>query len=60
MYAQSLYQNYRASREDVTVAIATLEDLDQRMGRIYGNVNPQARWTRELLEQAREKFARAN
>ena len=59
MHAQCLYKHADASLEDVTTAIATLEDLDQRMGRIYGNVNPQARWTRKLLEEARETLARA-
>ena len=59
MHAQCLYKHADASLEDVTTAIATLEDLDQRMGRIYGNVNPQARWTREFLEEARETLARA-
>ena len=58
MYAQCLYKHADASLEDVTTAIATLEDLDQRMGRIYGNANPQAQWTRKLLEEAREKLAR--
>ena len=59
MYAQSLYQNYRASREDVTVAIATLEDLDRRQTRIYGAAHPQTCATRRCLEAARKQLARA-
>ena len=57
MYAQSLYQNYRASREDVTVAIATLEDLDRRQTRIFGAAHPQTNTTRFFLAEAREKLA---
>ena len=59
MHAQCLYQNDGASREDVTAAIATLEDIDRRQTRIYGASHPQTLATRGMLEKAREKLARA-
>ena len=59
MYAQSLYENDGASREDVTAAIASLEELDRKGTRIYGASHPQTRGTRYLLEEARETLARA-
>ncbi len=58
-YAQSLYENDGASREDVTAAIATLEDIDRRGTRVYGPAHPQAVSTRNRLADAREKLARA-
>ena len=57
MYAQCLYQNDGASRDDVTAAIAQLEDLDRRMTRTYGTVHPQTYTTRYFLAEAREKLA---
>ena len=51
MYAQCLYENADASQDDVTAAIAQLEDLDRRMTRTYGML------TRRCLEVAREKLA---
>ncbi len=57
MYAQSLYRNDGASLEDITTAIATLEDLDRRQTRIYGAAHPQAGSTRRRLAEAREKLA---
>ena len=59
MYAQSLYENDGASREDVTEAIATLEDIDRRGTRVYGPAHPQAVSTRNRLAEARETLARA-
>ena len=59
MYAQSLYENDGASREDVTAAIATLEDIDRRGTRVYGPAHPQAVSTRNRLAEARETLARA-
>ena len=59
MYAQCLYRNDGASLEDVTAAIATLEDLDRRQTRIYGAAHPQTGATRRHLAAAREKLARA-
>ena len=59
MYAQCLYQNDGASREDVTAAIATLEELDRKLTRIYGASHPQTESTRDRLAEAREKLARA-
>ena len=59
MYAQCLYKHADASLEDVTTAIATLEDLDRRQTRIYGASHPQTLATREMLEKARETLARA-
>ena len=41
MYAQCLYQNADASQDDVTTAIAQLEDLDRRTTRTYGAAHPQ-------------------
>ena len=58
MYAQSLYENDGASREDVTEAIATLEDIDRRGTRVYGPAHPQAVATRNRLAEARETLAR--
>ena len=57
MYAQCLYQNDGASRDDVTAAIAQLEDLDRRMTRTYGTVHPQTNTTRFFLAEARQKLA---
>ena len=56
MYAQCLYLSEDACRDDVTAAIATLEDIDRRMSRIYGPVHPQTRATRSHLERARAKL----
>ena len=60
MYAQCLYQNADASQDDVTAAIAQLEDLDRRMTRTYGAAHPQTGSTRTRLEAARKKLARAS
>ena len=57
MYARCLYQNDGASQDDVTAAIAQLEDLDRRMTRIYGASHPQTSATRDRLAEAREKLA---
>ena len=57
MYAQCLYQNDGVSREDVTAAVAQLEDLDRRQTRIYGASHPQTSATRDRLAEAREKLA---
>ena len=57
MYAQCLYQNADASQDDVTAAIAQLEDLDRRMTRTYGAAHPQAVSTRDRLAEARHKLA---
>ena len=59
MYAQCLYQNDGASRDDVTAAIAQLEDLDRRNTRTYGPAHPQTCATRDRLAEARETLARA-
>ena len=59
MYAQCLFQNDGASRDDVTAAIAQLEDFDRRQTRIYGAPHPQTDCTRAHLAAAREKLARA-
>ena len=56
MYAQCHYENDDASREDVTTAIAQLEDLDRRGTRIYGASHPQTRATRCHLKRARAKL----
>ena len=56
MYAQCLYQNADASQDDVTAAIAQLEDLDRRMTRTYGTVHPQTNTTRFFLAEARQKL----
>ena len=60
MYAQCLYQNDGVSREDVTAAVAQLEDLDRRQTRIYGASHPQTSATRDRLAEAREKLARVS
>ena len=44
-------------REDVTAAIATLEELDRKLTRIYGASHPQTGATRDRLAEAREKLA---
>ena len=59
MYAQCLYGNADSSLDDLTAAVATLGDLDQRMTRVYGTVHPQTYHTRGRLKEAREKLARA-
>ena len=58
MYAQSLYGNADASLEDVTAAIATLEDVDRRQTRTYGASHPQTESTRRRLAEARAKLER--
>ena len=58
MYAQCLYENDCASRDEVTAAIAQLEDLDRRTTRTYGAAHPQTCSTRDRLAEAREKLAR--
>ena len=57
IYAQCLYKNDGASLEDITAAVATLEDLDRRQSRIYGAAHPQTGTTRARLAEAREKLA---
>ena len=57
MYAKCLYKNDGASLEDITAAVATLEDLDRRQTRIYGAAHPQTGSTRRRLAEAREKLA---
>ena len=59
IYAQCLYKNDGASLEDITAAVATLEDLDRRQTRIYGAAHPQTGATRRCLEAARKQLARA-
>ncbi len=59
MHAQCLYRNNGASRDDITTAIATLEQLYRRITRIYGATHPQTRGTQDYLEKARETLARA-
>ena len=54
-----LYRNNGASRDDITTAIATLEELYRRITRIYGATHPQTRGTQDYLEKARETLARA-
>ena len=58
-YARCLYQNADASQDDVTAAIAQLEDLDRRQTRIFGASHPETEYTRGRLAQARETLARA-
>ena len=58
MYAQCLYENDGASREDVTAAIATLEDIDRRQTRIFGAAHPQTVCTRYHSERAVLALAR--
>ena len=59
MYAQCLYQNDGTSREDVTAAIAALEDIDRLMTRVYGASHPQTGSTRARLAEARAILALA-
>ena len=59
MYAQCHYENADASQDDVTAAIAQLEDLDRRTTRTYGAAHPQTCATRDRLAEARETLARA-
>ena len=58
--AQCLYENDGASLEDITAAVATLEDLDRRQTRIFGAAHPQTNTTRFFLAEAREKLARVS
>ena len=57
MYAHCLCENDNASRDDLTEAIAMLEDLDRKMTRIYGNVHPHAEYNRRCIKHAREKLS---
>ena len=52
MYAQCLYRNDGASLDDITTAIATLEDLDRRQTRTFGASHPQTCSTRCHLKRA--------
>ena len=55
--ALCVYRNDGASRDDITTAIATLEELYRRITRIYGATHPQTRGTQDYLEKARHKLA---
>ena len=57
MYARCLYKNDGASLEDITAAVATLEDIDRLMTRVYGASHPQTGATRAHLAAARAKLA---
>ena len=57
MHAQCLFENAGASLEDVTAAIAALEDLDRRQTQVFGSRHPQTAGTRRFLAEAREKLA---
>ena len=59
MHAQCLFENAGASLEDVTAAIAALEDLDRRQTQVFGSRHPQTAGTRRFLAEARETLARA-
>ena len=52
MDAQCLFQNDGASLDDITTAIATLEDLDRRQTRTFGASHPQTCSTRCHLKRA--------
>ena len=52
MYAQCLFQNDGASLDDITTAIATLDDLDRRQTRTFGASHPQTSCTRCQLKRA--------
>ena len=52
MHAQCLYRNDGASLDDITTAIATLEDLDRRQTRTFGASHPQTCSTRCHLKRA--------
>ena len=52
-YARALYEDPRASQDDVLEAVAILEDTETRIRRIYGNSHPSTRENQEYLESAR-------
>ena len=57
MYAQCLYRPDDASLDDVTAAVAMLEDLERRIARTLGNGHPQTKGTQYFLKMARAKLA---
>ena len=57
MYAQILCEKEGASPDDLTLAVATLEDVDRRQRRTLGPDHPQRKMTQLCLEFARGKQA---
>ena len=60
MYGQILYEKEGASHDDLTLAVATLEDIDRRQRRTLGPNHPQRKMTQFCLELARGKQAAAH
>ena len=60
MYAQILCEKEGASPDDLTLAVATLEDVDRRQRRTLGPDHPQRKMTQLCLEFARGKQAFAS
>ena len=56
MYAQCLFRPDDASLDDVTAAVAMLEDLERRIARTLGNGHPQTQGTQYFLKMARAKL----
>ena len=55
-YAHALYEEPRASQDDLIEALAIIEDVETRQRRIYGDSHPFTRNTQELLEGARTRL----
>ena len=55
-YAHALYEEPRASQDDLIEALAIIEDVETRQRRIYGDSHPFTRNTQELLEGARMRL----
>ena len=47
------HEDQRASQDDLTEALAILEELEPKMRKIFGNSHPHTRENREYLEGAR-------
>ena len=60
MHAQILYEKEGASHDDLTLAVAMLEDVDRRQRRTLGPNHPQRKMTQARLELARGKQATAH
>ena len=55
MYAQILIDRDGASLDDLSLAVATLEDLDRRQRRTLGPDHPQRKMTQVCLDFARKR-----
>ena len=56
-FAMALYENDRATLEDVREAVETLEDVARLWKRVFGGSHPETQIVQNALEDAREALA---